>query len=622
MSYKQTAAEVLKYVGGNENVSHFEHCSTRLRFSLNDNSKANVDQLKKIPGVMAVKMNAQCQVVIGNEVVEVYDEVKKLLVPNEGATNANYQHKPKQKQKIGSVILDFVVGIFQPLVPAIAGGGILKSLLLLLSVMGLMDPAGQTYQILNMIGDAPLYFLPLLVAVTTANKLKVNSLVALSAVGALVLPNMAAMIGEGAQLFSFNIENIAYTYQVFPAILTILFYAQVEKLFTKISPKPIRIFFVPMISLLITVPIALLVLGPIGFTFGQGLSAVILAIFDKVGWIAVALLATVLPLMVATGMHKAMVPYAVTTMSELGKEILYLPASLAHNLAESGACFAVAIRTKDKVLKSTAISAGISALFGITEPALYGVTIQNKKVLSSVMIGSFVGGTFIGIAGLQAFVLVGPGLASLSMFISEELPNNIINAIIGLVLSFGVAFVAAFLLGKDKSVDKKVVEDQRDQVTKNFSKLESEFKSPLVGQMVNLSDVNDEVFSSKVMGDGIAIIPSKGELYAPTDGKIEMIFETNHALGLTTDQGAQILFHVGLNTVQLAGKYFEPQVKVGDEVKTGDLLLKFDLEKIKEEFDPVTIAVVTSKENYTVKIEDIKQVEPKDTLMYISALGY
>ncbi|MCM3213200.1 beta-glucoside-specific PTS transporter subunit IIABC [Niallia taxi] len=622
MSYKQTAAEVLKYVGGNENVSHLEHCSTRLRFSLNDNSKANVDQLKKIPGVMAVKMNAQCQVVIGNEVVEVYDEVKKLLVTNEGATNANSQHKPKQKQKIGSVILDFVVGIFQPLVPAIAGGGILKSLLLLLSVMGVMDPAGQTYQILNMIGDAPLYFLPLLVAVTTANKLKVNSLVALSAVGALVLPNMAAMIGEGAQLFSFNIENIAYTYQVFPAILTILFYAQVEKLFTKISPKPIRIFFVPMISLLITVPIALLVLGPIGFTFGQGLSAVILAIFDKVGWIAVALLATVLPLMVATGMHKAMVPYAVTTMSELGKEILYLPASLAHNLAESGACFAVAIRTKDKVLKSTAISAGISALFGITEPALYGVTIQNKKVLSSVMIGSFVGGTFIGIAGLQAFVLVGPGLASLSMFISEELPNNIINAIIGLVISFGVAFVAAFLLGKDKSVDKKVAEDQQDQVTKNHSKLESEFKSPLVGKMVNLSDVNDEVFSSKVMGDGIAIIPSKGELYAPTDGKIEMIFETNHALGLTTDQGAQILFHVGLNTVQLAGKYFEPQVKVGDEVKTGDLLLKFDLEKIKEEFDPVTIAVVTSKENYTVKVADIKQVEPKDTLMYISALGY
>lgn len=258
MDYKQTAALVLENVGGNENVSHFEHCSTRLRFTLNDNSKVNVEKLKSIPGVMAVKMNVQCQVVIGNEVVEVYDEVMKLLGKNMESTST--ASKPKQKQKIGSVILDFIVGVFQPLVPAIAGGGILKSVLLLLSVTGLMDSTGQTYQILNMIGDAPLYFLPLLVAVTTANKLKVNTLVALSAVGALVLPNMAAMIGEGAQLFSFNIENIAYTYQVFPAILTVLFYAQIEKLFTKISPKPIRIFFVPMMSLLITVPIALLVL--------------------------------------------------------------------------------------------------------------------------------------------------------------------------------------------------------------------------------------------------------------------------------------------------------------------------------------------------------------------------
>lgn len=618
MDYKQTAALVLENVGGNENVSHFEHCSTRLRFTLNDNSKVNVEKLKSISGVMAVKMNVQCQVVIGNEVVEVYDEVMKLLGKNMESTST--ASKPKQKQKIGSVILDFIVGVFQPLVPAIAGGGILKSVLLLLSVTGLMDSTGQTYQILNMIGDAPLYFLPLLVAVTTANKLKVNTLVALSAVGALVLPNMAAMIGEGAQLFSFNIENIAYTYQVFPAILTVLFYAQIEKLFTKISPKPIRIFFVPMMSLLITVPIALLVLGPIGFTFGQGVSAVILFIFDKAGWIAVALLAAVLPFMVATGMHKAMVPYAVTTMSELGKELLYLPASLAHNIAESGACFAVALRTKDKLLKSTAISAGISALFGITEPALYGVTVQNKKVLGSVMIGAFVGGIYIGISGLQAFVLVGPGLASLSMFISDELPKNIINAIIGLVISFLVAFVSALLLGKDKQMDKKTTEEQQENGIKKSLKGESEFKSPLIGQMIDLSDVNDDVFSSKVMGDGIAVIPSKGELYAPADGKIEMFFETNHALGMTTDKGAQILFHVGLDTVELGGKYFEPQVKVGDKVKTGDLLLKFDLDRIKEKFDPVTIAIITNKKAYSVKVADIKQVEPKDTLMYISPL--
>ena len=613
MNYKQTATEVLKNVGGKENISHFEHCSTRLRFSLIDNSKANIETLKSIPGVLAVKMTAQCQVVIGNEVVEVYDEVIKLI--GSPSVNAGSASKPKEKQKVGSILLDFLVGVFQPLVPAIAGGGVLKSVLLLLSLMGLIDSTGQTYKILNLVGDAPLYFLPLLVAITTATKLKVNTLVALSAVGALLLPNMAAMLTEGAQLFSFDVKNIAYAYQVFPAILTVLLYSQVEKLFTKYSPKAIRIFFVPMMSLLITVPIALLILGPLGFTIGQGFSSIILAMFDKVGWIAVAILAAVLPLMVATGMHKAMLPYAITTMGETGKEILYLPASLAHNIAESGACFAVALRTKDRVLRSTAVSAGISALFGITEPALYGVTLQNKKVLGSVMIGSFIGGSFIGIAALQAFVLVGPGLATLSMFISEDLPRNIINAAIGSAVSFGVAFIAALFFGKEKKV---VVE----QEFINTLTTEKEFKSPIIGHMIPLSEVKDEVFSSKVMGEGIAVIPSKGELYAPVDGKIEMIFNTNHALGMLTTNGAQLLFHVGLDTVQLGGKYFEPLVKVGDEVKAGDLLLKFDLGKIIEEgYDPVTVAVVTNKDEYAVKVANLENVDHKDTLMFVTALG-
>ncbi|GGB48139.1 PTS beta-glucoside transporter subunit IIBCA [Virgibacillus dakarensis] len=616
MEYKHVAIEVLKYVGGKENVSYFEHCSTRLRFSLIDNSKADVEKLQKVPGVLAVKMQAQCQVVIGNEVVEVYDEVKKLMgdppAGSEGPSN-----KPKQKQKIGSILLDFLVGVFQPLVPAIAGGGVLKSLLLLLSVIGLIDKEGQTYQILNLIGDAPLFFLPLLVAVTTANKLKVNSLVALSAVSALLLPKMVDMLSEGAKLFGFGLQNIEYAYQVFPAILTVLLYSQLEKFFTKISPKAIRIFFVPMMALVITVPISLLLLGPFGYTLGEGFAKVILAVFDSVGWIAVAILAAVLPFMVATGMHKAMIPYALSSYSATGKEILYLPASLAHNIAESGACFAVAIRTKDKFLKSTAISAGISALFGITEPALYGVTLQNKKVLTSVVIGAFVGGTFVGIIGLEAFVIVGPGLASMSMFISEELPRNIIYAIIGLVISFIVSFIAAFILVKEKK------EDKEQEAFMNSIDTDKEFKSPVVGQVIPLSEVKDDVFSTKVMGDGIAVIPSKGELYAPVDGTIKMVFDTNHALGMETKNGAEVLFHVGLDTVQLGGKYFEPQVKVGDEVKAGDLLLKFDVKKIVEEgFDPVTVGVVTNKDKYHIKVTNQKEhVDNEDTLMVVTELG-
>ncbi|MCQ5457038.1 beta-glucoside-specific PTS transporter subunit IIABC [Bacillus paralicheniformis] len=620
MNYTQTARDVLQHVGGKENIAHLEHCSTRLRFTLIDQNKANVPALEKTPGVIAVRMSGQCQVVIGNDVIEVYEKLTGLLGGSPSGQNGS-SNQPKEKRKAGTVLLDFIVGVFQPLVPAIAGGGILKSFLLLFSLFGLMDAKGQTYQILNMVGDAPLYFLPLLVAVTTANKLKVNPLVALSAVGALILPNMTAMLTEGAQLFSFDVKNIAYAYQVFPAILSVLLYAQMEKWFTRISPKPIRIFFVPMMSLVMTVPITLLLLGPIGFTAGQGFTAIILAMFDKVGWVAVAILAAVLPFMVASGMHKAMVPYAVTTMGNLGKEALYLPASLAHNLAESGACFAIALRTKDKVLRSTAISAGISAFFGITEPALYGVTLQNKRVLSSVMIGSFIGGIFIGLVGLQAFVLVGPGLASMSMFISDELPRNFMFAVIGFAISFVVAFAAAFILGKDRKTEETEKEAEQGVFAEKLGADET-FKSPVIGQMISLSDVEDDIFSSKVMGEGIAIIPSKGELYAPVDGEISLLFETNHALGMKTANGVEVLFHIGIDTVQLEGKFFTPLVQAGDKVKAGDLLIQFDLEKIKEAgYDPVTLAVITNTDQYDIKVTHLKQVNRQDTLMVVTQLG-
>ncbi len=309
--------------------------------------------------MIGVRQNVQCQVIIGNDVVEVYDEVMNVLgheLTADGGSEA------KQKQSWGAVLLDFIISIFQPLIPAVAGGGVLKSLLLLASVTGLMDNTSQTYQILNLIGGAPLYFLPILVAITTANKLKVNQLVAVSAVGALILPELTTLLTDGAAFMGFGLQNIAYASQVFPAILTVLFYAQIEKLFTRISPKPIRIFFVPMMSLVITVPVALLILGPLGFEVGTIFSAAIIWLYAHLGWVATGILAAVLPLMVVTGMHKAMIPYAVSSMSEMGAELLYLPASLAHNIAEAGACFAVSVRTKDQKLRSTAVSAGISAL--------------------------------------------------------------------------------------------------------------------------------------------------------------------------------------------------------------------------------------------------------------------
>ena len=590
MNVKETATAIVELIGGKENIAHLEHCSTRLRFTLKDNSRVQKDALEKVDGVIGVRQNVQCQVIIGNDVVEVYDEVMNVLGHELTADGGS---ETKQKQSWGAVLLDFIISIFQPLIPAVAGGGVLKSLLLLASVTGLMDNTSQTYQILNLIGGAPLYFLPILVAITTANKLKVNQLVAVSAVGALILPELTTLLTDGAAFMGFGLQNIAYASQVFPAILTVLFYAQIEKLFTRISPKPIRIFFVPMMSLVITVPVALLILGPLGFEVGTIFSAAIIWLYAHLGWVATGILAAVLPLMVVTGMHKAMIPYAVSSMSEMGAELLYLPASLAHNIAEAGACFAVSVRTKDQKLRSTAVSAGISALFGITEPALYGVTILHKRVLYGVMASSLVGGAVAGLFAIKAFALVGPGLASITMFVDEANPMNLVWALVTLGVSFAVSFVLVLFLFKDKVVENKTtVADPKAEV----------LSKPVDGQVVALSEVNDEVFSSGMIGEGFGIIPTSGELIAPEDGEITMLFETNHAIGLKTRNGAELLFHIGLDTVQLEGKHFTPYVKAGDQVKQGQPLIQFDLDAIKAAgFDPIVICVVTNQENFTVK---------------------
>ena len=403
MDYRKTAEAILAGIGGESNITHLEHCSTRLRFTLADNRLVQVDALKKIPGVLGVVMTAQCQVIIGNQVVEVYNALSPMV---HTANSPAPMPGNGQKRRAGDVLLDFIVGVFQPLVPAIAGGGILKSVLLLLSMIGLIAKDSTAYTIFNTLADAPFYFLPLLVADAAAVKLQCSRFLALSTVGSLLLPNMITLIGGETRLFGLPLTNVNYAYQVFPALLCVLFLALVEKYVTKWSPKVIRIFFVPLLCFAVVVPVTLLALGPAGYWFGVAFTKGILFLFNKLGWIAVTVLAVALPFMIAIGMHKALLPYAVTSISELGKELLYLPASLAHNIAESGACFAAAIRAKGSEERSTAVSAGISALFGITEPALYGVTLQNKRILWSVMIGAGLGGAYVGLFSVEAFVAV------------------------------------------------------------------------------------------------------------------------------------------------------------------------------------------------------------------------
>ena len=281
----------------------------------------------------------------------------------------------------GAVLVDFIVGVFQPLIPAIAGAGVLKSLLLLVSSLGWTSTKSDTYVVLSSIADATFFFLPLMVAGTTATKLGVNRLVAIAACAPLVLPSLTALIKEpGLSVFGIPITNVPYNSQVFPSLLIVLFLAVMERFWTRVSPKPIRIFFVPMMSLLITVPVGLVALGPLGYNLGLVFTGAILWVFSTFGWVATMLLAMALPFLVSLGMHKPFLPYAINQYSTTGAEPLYLPASLAHNIAESGTMFGVAVRTKNGDVRSTAVSAGISALFGITEPALYGVTMRSDGV--------------------------------------------------------------------------------------------------------------------------------------------------------------------------------------------------------------------------------------------------
>lgn len=600
MNYKKTAIDIIKQVGGSKNISALEHCSTRLRFSLIDRSKVNQDALKKVQGVMSIVNGSQFQVVIGNSVVDVYDEILKVCPLNSNDSTI----KTEEKINLRTKFVEFIINIFQPLVFAIAGAGILKSLLMLLAMFNILKTDSTIYTLLVAISDATFYFLPLMVAVTTANVLKCNRLVAIAAVGYLLLPATTTALNEGVQLFGFTIPNIAYNAQVFPAILCVSFLAIMEKIFNKYSPKPIRTFFVPMMSLAITVPITLTILGPLGYNVGTIFTTIILFLYNKMGFLAVGLLAAILPFMVATGMHKALLPYAINTIGKLGYEALYMTASLAHNISESGACFAIALRTKDGTLKQTALSAGISALMGITEPALYGITLQHKRAILGVVLSSAISGTFLGLFTVRGFVIVGPGLASMTMFIDPNNGNNLIFAIIGFVVAILGSFIITLIVWKeDTNTKESSIEGIVDEELIEEEKEVNILVSPVEGKVIDLSKVNDELFASKTLGDGVAIIPTNGNLYAPCDSEVMMLFETKHAIGLKTKNGAEILIHIGINTVSMNGEGFKTFVKTGDNVKEGDLLIQFDLDKISHaNLDSTVMIVNNNGSDYAYKV--------------------
>lgn len=456
-NYAQIAQDVLKKIGGPSNVKYLEHCSTRLRFNLHDTAKADVDGIKAIPGVIGVVVNAQFQVVIGQDVTEVYDEIVKLgvhaggLVPDDPDENAAVP-AGGTKVSLGAKILDFMIGIFNPLVPAITGAGLVKTIITLAVTAGWMSSDSGVYSVLYYAADAAFYFLPIMVAVTTASKIGCDRIIAVVIVGLSILPGFTALLGGegGVSFLGITVPNYTYSSQIFPSILTVLFLALVEKNFRRICPKAVRIVFVPVVCLLVVAPVSMIVLAPLGFKMGEIFTNALLALHDTFGWVIVALLGAILPFLTAAGMHKPLVPYATAAFASTGYDYINAPAKVAHNISEAGACFAVALKTKKKEYRPAAFSAGISAFFGISEPALYGVTLQNKKAMVGVVVSGLLSAAFMSIFQLRSTSLMGTGILGLPQFIDPANPRNLLVAVIGYALSIVISFLVTFVLYQDE----------------------------------------------------------------------------------------------------------------------------------------------------------------------------
>ena len=601
----ESAADILEHVGGSANVAALQHCSTRLRFTVREDAKVDEEALMAVPGVIGVIRGPQTQIVVGTKVADYYREIEKLRGPSAGG---DAPRQPLTWRRVGSTVMDFVVSVFVPIIPAIAGAGIFKSLLVLLAAIGWMDNTSQNYLVLSAFADAVFYFLPILVGFTTAKKLGVNIPLALGIVSLLVFPAFTGLITAegGASLFGLPIPTVAYNAQVFPSILTVLLLSVVERFVTRWTPGPIRTFFVPFMCFVIVSPIMIFLLGPLGFWFGGMLTSGMLWLYGTLGWVAVAIMAGLLPFIISVGMHKTFLPPTIATVAEQGKESFYLVASLAHNIAESGASLAVAIRTKNKTLRGTAISAGVSAFFGITEPALYGVTLQNRRALIAVIAGAVTGGAYLGITFVSAFVVVGPGAASISIYIDPSNPWNFINAVIGFVVSFAVAFTVSLILWRDSDsgtlrvLDKESGADQSAKPAPTAGE-PVQVLAPLAGEVIPLDQVDDKVFSAGILGPGVAIRPTGSAVRAPIAGVVSSLLPSKHAVGITGDDGTEMLVHVGMDTVKLEGRPFIAHVAQGDHVHAGQLILEVDLEALDAAGADATTPVVVLNEGASVE---------------------
>lgn len=620
MDYAIVAKKILEKIGGESNVNSVQHCMTRLRFVLKDESKADDEAIKKIKGVMGVtKQGGQYQVIIGNNVGTCYKELVKLGNFKEGSSN-----EIKEKKGVINTILDVVSGCMSATMPAIVGAGMIKVLLVILPMIGVLSSTSQTYTILNALGDATFYFLPLILCISASKKFNINAYTLAAVIGVMLYPDFIGLVdaGEKISLFGLPVASASYAYSVIPVIMMAWIMTYIEKFTDKITPAVTKNFLKPMLTLLIALPIALVVIGPIGFYAGEALSSAMVFIYDKAGWLAIMVMGALMPLLVMTGMHWAFVPLSIMNINNpnVGFDTLLLVGMLCSNLAQGASCLAVFLKSKNKDLKQLSGAAAVSAfLAGVTEPAMYGVTLKYKKPLYACMIAGGISGLYAGFVGLKCYVFATPAILSIVQFIDPNGGSNFVNALIVAGMTMAIAFVLTLVLGFEDPANEEEEEEINEEVTVEKTEITSSsvVLSPIEGKAVSLKQVNDITFSEEIMGKGAAIIPTVGRAVAPVDGIVSALFETKHAIGLTADNGAEILIHIGLDTVKLGGKHFKAHVKSGDKVKAGDLLVEFDIKAIQEEgYEIITPVLVTNVDSYNDVLALIdKDVKEKDELI-------
>lgn len=585
MKGKELARKIVRCVGGKENVLSVTHCVTRLRFELKDEGKVAAADLEKDSSIIGLaRSGGQFQIIIGPDVDKVYQEVVKELgeLPKSAPTPAA---KPEGNKLVNLAKqgLDTLISCFVPAIPILAGSGMIKVLAVLLNFSGLLTTESSSYILLNMIGDGVFYFLPIIVAYNAAKKMNVDILLSLAIAVIIMHPTLLTLGDEGSMtsFFGASIKIINYSSQALPVIFGVWLLKYVDKFAEKVSPSLVKVFLRPMISLLIVAPIMLIIIGPAAALLGDGFF-VLVNFMNNWGWLAVGLNAALFPIMVLTGTHNVTIPLLVQMFATQGFDLIFLPSGLAANIAEAGAAGAVAFKTKNKALKGTALSATISALLGITEPALYGVNLRLKKPFVAMLLGSLLGGCYIGFLGIAAPTFVTPSLLTIPIF-AGTIPNFILG-LSSIPVTFLITFIITYVIGFEDIPET----EQTDAVC-----------TPVKGKIIDLSEVKDQAFSTKMMGEGFGVIPSEGQVTSPFAGEVVSIFPTKHAIGLRRSDGLELLIHVGIDTVKLNGQYFKTLVKQGDIVRKDQLLLTFDNQKLLSlGYDTTTMVVVTNTKDF------------------------